>query len=515
MPELSSLPEFHFDNTYADQLEGFYVSQLPAEVSAPELLYFNEALAQDLGLIHNTNDEKAYTLSNTDKAFLAQVFTGQELPTGANPIAQAYAGHQFGHFNPQLGDGRALIIGEVLNPKQQRYDIALKGSGRTPFSRGGDGKAGVGPMLRETLISEALHGLGIPSTRALAVAGTGDPVYRETVLPGAILTRVAASHIRVGTFEYFACRSEHQRLQQLADYCIARHDPELANADNPYLAFFQSVIKRQAKLIAQWMSMGFIHGVMNTDNMTICGETIDYGPCAFMEAYDPDTVFSSIDHHHRYAYGNQPRIAQWNLSRLGQSLLPLIDQKDSVAIKQASDILDTFVEEYQQAWLDIMIGKLGLTPTENKLDDKPLIESWLRLLEIQQTDYTLTWRRLADAAEGNTQPLQDLFIEHSSLDSWLQQWQTRWSNDANNTKNNDINSEERAKAMRTKNPWIIARNHQVEAALDAASNDNNLQPFEQLMAALQDPFTEKPDYQSLAEPAPMEFTERYQTFCGT
>ena len=499
MPESSDvLPIFAFDNTYAKELTDFAVALAPDAVPTPELVYLNHDLADDLSL----------NLENTNRDTLAQLFTGQLLPEDATPIAQAYAGHQFGHFNPQLGDGRALILGEIINQEQERYDLCLKGSGRTPFSRGGDGKAAIGPMLREALMCEALTALGIPSTRALAVATTGEDVYRQSVLPGAILTRVASSHIRVGTFEYFACRGEEQRLKQLADYTIARHDPELAGADNPYLAFFQAVLQRQATLIAQWMSMGFIHGVMNTDNMTICGETIDYGPCAFMEAYDPNTVFSSIDHHQRYAYHNQPRIAQWNLSRLGQALLPLIDTNENKAVKHASDILDTFTAYYEHAWLEQMLSKLGLTPNDTPQDDKPLIVSWLTLLEIQQVDFTLAWRYLADAAQGNHEPLDTLFMEKSSLHTWLKQWHERANNE-------DCDAQTRATAMRNINPWIIPRNHQVEIALAAASDDNNFQPFNQLMNALQQPFKESPNYRAFAEPAPEEFTERYQTFCGT
>jgi uncharacterized protein YdiU (UPF0061 family) len=494
MPELSRvLPIFTFDNTYARELDGFYVRLQPDTASTPELLYINHALAESLQL----------TLQNSNTDTLAHLFAGQSLPLGAEPIAQMYAGHQFGHFNPQLGDGRALIMGEVLDERKQRYDICLKGSGRTPFSRGGDGKATIGPMLREALISEALHALGVPSTRA-----TGDSVYRDTVLPGAILTRVASSHIRVGTFEYFACRGEHQRLKQLADYTINRHDPELAGADNPYLAFFRAVTQRQATLVAQWMSVGFIHGVMNTDNMSIAGETIDYGPCAFMDAYDPMTVFSSVDHYHRYAYHNQPRIAQWNLSRLGQSLMPLINNKEERMVTQVSDVLDEFTGYYQQAWLERMLGKMGLSMGDDPLSDKPLVESWLELLYIQQVDFTQAWRRLADAAEGNIGPLSALFRDQTSLDNWLREWQER----CHQEQGDELT---RATSMRKTNPWIIPRNHQVEAALEAASSHHDLQPFEDLMNALQQPFNEKPNYAHLADPAPMEFTEQYQTFCGT
>ncbi len=490
---------FHFDNSYARELPGFYANCQPEKVAQPMLSYWNDNLASELGI----------NLTDVDKETRAAWFSGQTLPDGAEPIAQVYAGHQFGQFNPQLGDGRAHLLGEILNSQQQRRDISLKGSGRTPFSRGGDGKAAIGPMLREVLIGEALHALGIPSTRSLAVVTTGEEVYREEPLPGAILTRVASSHIRIGTFEFFAANSDIDKLTQLADYTIARHDPELITADSRYLAFFDAVLQRQAALIAQWMGVGFIHGVMNTDNMTISGESIDYGPCAFMENYQAAAVFSSIDQFSRYAYQNQPGIAHWNLSRLAQALLPLFHQDQEHALALAQETLDRFSTYYQQHWLTRMLSKLGLIPTETPQDDKPLIDDWLTLLEKQRVDFTLAWRYLADMVAGNDIPLRDLFNDQKALNHWLQQWQAR------REKEKPVTNNARADAMRSINPWLIPRNHQVEAALAAASNDGELQPFNTLLSALAQPYTENPDYTEFTQPAPTHYTQSYKTFCGT
>lgn len=493
------MPEFKFDNSYARDLSGFYAPWQPEPSEQPELLYLNDSLAKELGL-----ELQAY-----EKAELAELFVGNRLPAGAEPIAQAYAGHQFGHFNPQLGDGRALLIGEVVDYQKVRRDIAFKGSGRTPFSRNGDGRAAVGPMLREVLVGEAMYALGVPTTRSLAVVATGEPVYREQMLPGAVLTRVAQSHLRIGTFEFFAARDEHERVQQLADYSIARHFPELLQNENRYLEFFRLVSKRQAELVAQWMSLGFIHGVMNTDNISIAGETIDYGPCAFMEAYNPAAVFSSIDHHGRYAYQNQPRIAQWNLARFAETLLPLLAEDQAQAVELASEALESFLPEYQQQWLSRMLAKLGLESDEvHQPQDVELIEVWFELLQAQQVDYTLAWRYLADAAEGRLARLRDLFADHVALDAWLQKWEARC---ALYPRQNEV----RAEAMRQQNPWLIPRNHWVERALEAASDSNDLQLFERLLQALQAPFDERPDYADFAEAASSDFTEAYQTFCGT
>ena len=490
-----------FDNTYARDLPGFYEACQPVAVRSPVLLFFNRGLAGELGL----------GLAGEQDDALATLFSGNTLPAGAQPIAQAYAGHQFGHFNPQLGDGRALVIGEVVDIHGRRRDIAFKGSGRTPFSRRGDGKAAVGPMLREVLIGEAMHALGIPTTRALAVVATGEPVYRERPLPGAILTRVAASHLRVGTFQYFAAHGSLEQVRRLADYAIARHFPDLPEGGNRYLAFLSAVAERQAALIAQWMHVGFIHGVMNTDNMGIPGETIDFGPCAFMEAYDPGAVFSSIDEGGRYAYGRQPHIAGWNLARLAETLLPLISGREDEAIALATQALDTFSERYLHHWLAGLRAKLGLGKGGDDGRDIALGESWLDLLHAQQVDFTLAWRRLADAAAGDEAPLRALFPGQPGLERWLQRWRDRCAAE-------DAGADRaamRAAAMRRVNPWIIPRNHRVEAALAAASDEGDLKPFGQLLDALQRPYEENPALDAYAEPAPAAFMAEFRTFCGT
>ena len=493
---------FRFDNSFARELPGLYVPWRPAAVSAPRLLYLNRSLAAELGL----------DAASLDGPAGAATFSGNVLPEGAEPLAQAYAGHQFGGFSPQLGDGRALLLGEVIDRQGRRRDIALKGSGRTPFARGGDGKAAVGPMLREVLLGEAMHALGIPTTRALAVVATGEPVYREQALPGAVLTRVAASHLRVGTFEYFASRDDLESLRKLAEYTIARHDPApLATAAQPFLALLQSVSERQSTLVAQWMNVGFIHGVMNTDNMALSGETIDYGPCAFIEAYDPAAVFSSIDHGGRYAYANQPRIARWNLARLAEALLPLLagSVEDEAAMQraaeQAMEVIDAFPGWYAAALRAGQRAKLGLAASEAAEADA-LADDWLALLHAQGVDFTLAWRRLADAAAGDESKLRALFAEPAALDAWLARWRSR---------SPDGDSAERAARMRLASPWIIPRNHRVEEALAAASDADDLEPFERLLAALRRPFDEAPELAPYAEPAPADVTACYRTFCGT
>ncbi|MDD3530538.1 MAG: YdiU family protein [Gallionellaceae bacterium] len=497
------MPNFAFDNSYARTLPGFYEACRPAAVPAPELLFLNRGLAAELGL----------DLDGLDAPALAELFSGNVLPEGAEPIAQAYAGHQFGQFNPQLGDGRALLIGEVIDRHGRRRDIALKGSGRTPFSRRGDGKAAVGPMLREVLVGEAMHALGIPTTRALAVVATGEPVYRERALPGAILTRVAASHLRVGTFQFFATHGTPEMVRRLADYAITRHYPELIGADDRYLGLLAAVAERQAALLAQWMHVGFIHGVMNTDNMGIPGETIDYGPCAFMEAYDPRAVFSSIDAMGRYAYEEQPRIARWNLARLAETMLPLIAANEGHAIALASEAIDTFAARYRHHWLAGLRAKLGLAGRVADGDsvDTALGESWLDLLHAQQVDYTLAWRRLADAAEGNEAPLRALFPSQPGLERWLQRWRARCAAEATGPEA----GADRAALMRRANPWLIPRNHRVEEALAAASDDGDLAPFERLLDALRRPYDEDPALARHAEPAPAAFMAEFRTYCGT
>ncbi len=504
----ASAASFRFDNSFARDLPGFYVRWQPVAVAAPRLLYLNDSLAEELGL----------DVMALDPAARAAIFTGNALPDGAEPLAQAYAGHQFGGFSPQLGDGRALLLGEVIDRQGRRRDIAFKGSGRTPFARGGDGKAAVGPMLREVLIGEAMHALGIPTTRALAVAATGEPVVRDHALPGAVLTRVAASHLRVGTFEFYASRGELERLRQLADYTIARHDPELASAAQPYLALLQAVARRQAALIAQWMNVGFIHGVMNTDNMALSGETIDFGPCAFMEAYDPATVFSSIDHRGRYAFGNQPGIASWNLARLAETLLPLLSEDHEQSVAMATEVLADFPAQYQGQLLRGQRAKLGLGRADPESDtvDAALAEDWLSLLHAERVDFTLGWRRLADAAAGDEAPLRALFADPLAPDAWLARWRARCAREDHGAGHDSaLPGIARAAAMRGVNPYVIARNHRVEEALAAASDDGDLAPFERLLAALQRPYDETPEQAPYAEPAPAELTACYRTFCGT
>ena len=501
------MTHFRFDNTYARDLAGLYTASKPAPAPAPQLLFLNPQLALELGL-----DPAAL---GADEA--AALFSGQQLPEGAEPLAQVYAGHQFGGFSPQLGDGRALLLGEVLDVHGQRRDIAFKGSGRTPYSRGGDGKAAVGPMLREVLIGEAMHALGIPTTRALAVVATGEQVYREAAFPGAVLTRVAASHLRVGTFQYFAARGELDKLRQLADYSIARHDPGLAGSPDRYLAFLRAVAQRQARLIAQWMNVGFIHGVMNTDNMTISGETIDYGPCAFMEAYNPATVFSSIDKGGRYAYANQAPIARWNLARLAEALLPLMVQGDDEAavqqaVAQVTEVINAFPALYASALLEGQRAKLGLQPTGDDAGDTALVADWLALLQANEVDFTLAWRRLCDAAVGDANPLRALFAQPAAVNPWLQRWQARCAQEGGA---GDAATTARATRMRAVNPWIIARNHRVEEALAAASEHGDLLPFKSLLAAVRRPWSEEPELEHYAEPAPAAVTAGYQTFCGT
>ncbi|MDE2612803.1 MAG: YdiU family protein [Burkholderiales bacterium] len=522
---------FAFDNSYARELPGLYVPFRPVAVPAPRLLYFNRELALELGL-----DDAALAGAQG-----AEIFAGNALPDGAEPLAQAYAGHQFGGFSPQLGDGRALLLGELIDSHGRRRDIALKGSGRTPFARGGDGKAALGPMLREVLVGEAMYALGIPTTRALAVVATGEPVYREQVLPGAVLTRVAASHLRVGTFEYFAARGELDSLRRLADYAIARHDPALAGSADRPLGLLRAVAQRQAELVAQWMNVGFIHGVMNTDNTTISGETIDYGPCAFIEAYDPATVFSSIDQGGRYAFGNQPQIARWNLARLAEALLPLLADVDDVpaaerAVAQVTEVIDAFPALYRAALLRGQRAKLGLRDGDAADDaaDGALADDWLALLHRERVDFTLAWRRLAAAAAGDASALRALFVEPSAPDAWLVRWRARCAAEdaaADDAAADGATVDEaggaaatgsgappalaRARRMREVNPYVIARNHRVEEALAAASDEGDLAPFERLLAALRRPFDENDAQAPYAEPAPAEVTAGYRTFCGT
>ena len=493
---IAARPLFAFDNSYVRELEGLYEPWEGTPVPAPRLLALNAALAAELGA-------EAEALRAPDGV---AVLAGNAAPDGASPVAQAYSGHQFGGFQPRLGDGRALLLGEVVDVHGRRRDLHLKGSGRTPFARGGDGKAAVGPMLREYVLGEAMHALGIPTTRALAVVATGEDVVRETLLPGAVLTRVAASHIRVGTFQY-AARRDPALVRRLADHAIARHHPGAADAENPYLALFAAVVDTQAALIARWMCVGFIHGVMNTDNMAISGETIDYGPCAFMDAFDPATVFSSIDHGGRYAYGNQPRIAQWNLARLAESLLPLLDSDPDAAITVATDVLQSFPGRYDAYWLQGMRAKLGLAGGNADDGAEALVGDLLALLHEGRVDFTSCFRALSASLRGDEARARALFADPASFLAWSDRWREALALQA-------LDAGAIADAMDRVNPVYIPRNHHVEEAL-AAATAGDLEPFERLLDVLARPFDERPGLDAYAEPAPPDFGADYRTFCGT
>ncbi len=485
---------FAFDNSFVRDLPGLYEPWQAAVVSAPKLLVFNDALAAELGV-----DAEALRAPEGVAALV-----GNAPPDGASPVAQAYSGHQFGGFSPRLGDGRALLLGEVHDIHGRRRDLHLKGSGRTPFARGGDGKAAVGPMLREYLIGEAMHALGIPTTRALAVTATGDQVARETMLPGAVLARVAASHLRVGTFQYAALGEDPALVQRLADYAIARHHPASVESANPYLAFFESVVAAQASLVARWMLVGFVHGVMNTDNMTISGETIDYGPCAFIDAYDPAAVFSSIDHGGRYAYGNQPQIAQWNLTRLAEALLPLLDVETESAIEIATHVLQSFPDQYRSSWGTGMRAKLGLD--DEQQGDAELIDDLLTLLQEHHIDFASSFRALSSVVHGDTERVRSLFVEPRVFDGWAVRYRARLASV-------DRDPHTVSAAMDRANPVYVSRNHLVEEAL-AAGTGGDLGPFQRLLDVVSQPFDERSGLERYAEPAPASFG-RYRTFCGT
>ena len=470
----------------------------PNAAPRPQWLIFNRTLATQLGL--NVG------LLEGDEGLA--VFSGQALPTGAQPMAQAYAGHQFGGFSPQLGDGRALLLGELITKDGLRLDMAFKGSGRTPFARGGDGKAAMGPMLREYIISEAMHALGVPTTRTLAVVATGESVQRDRALPGAVMCRIAASHLRVGTFEFVATRSSQDTLQALIDYTLQRHYPNAQQAHTPALTLLQAVVDAQASLLARWMGVGFIHGVMNTDNMTLSGETIDYGPCAFMEAHDPQAVFSSIDHHGRYAYGNQPHIAQWNLARFAETLLPCIDADSDQAQQLAIEALQTFSTSYARRWLEEFRAKLGLNACEADSSDLALIQNYLRLLQDHRIDHTLGFRYLSDVLREQPDRLVELFEGATEpLNDWLDRWQQRLQ--MQHQPMTDI-----AQEMDQHNPWVIPRNHRVEAALSDATQAGNMQTFQRLLDAVTHPYDPPEDWAD-AQAAPLSYTQSYQTFCGT
>jgi uncharacterized protein YdiU (UPF0061 family) len=488
---------FAFDNSYARLPERFYSRLAPVGVSSPRLVRLNEKLAVHLNL-------DPATLSSPEGV---AVLAGNRIPERADPLAMAYAGHQFGMFVPQLGDGRAILLGEVVDRDSVRRDIQLKGSGRTPFSRSGDGRAALGPVLREYIVSEAMAALGIPTTRALAAVTTGETVWRDRPLPGAVLTRVAQSHVRIGTFQFFAARGDMEAIRHLADYVIARHYPEAAGQENPYLALLNALTGRQADLVARWALVGFIHGVMNTDNMSIAGETIDYGPCAFMDSYHPETVYSSIDHFGRYAYGNQPRIAQWNLTRFAETLLPLLAEDTNAAVEAAQTTLDGFSPRFDQAFPAGLRRKLGLLRTEP--DDTLLAKDLLDRMAANSADFTLSFRRLCDAA-GNADRDEEVrrhFDDPSAFDEWAKRWRQRLSAE-------DGDPAERVAVMRRANPAFIPRNHLVEEAITAAQDHGDFGPFENLLRVLATPYEDQPGFARYAEP-PRPDQVVHQTFCGT
>jgi uncharacterized protein YdiU (UPF0061 family) len=491
---------FPFTNTYATLPPRFYARTSAAPVAAPRLIKLNESLATQLGL-----DPAA--LSNPEGV---AILSGNRVAAGSEPMSLAYAGHQFGHFVPQLGDGRALLLGEVTGHDGKRYDIQLKGSGPTPFSRRGDGRAALGPVLREYILSEAMAALGVPTTRALAAVTTGQKVVRETVLPGAIFTRVAASHVRVGTFQYFAARSDVEGTKLLADYAIARHYPEAAAAPKPYRAFLDGVISRQARLVAQWMLIGFIHGVMNTDNTSISGETIDYGPCAFLEAYDPAKVYSSIDQQGRYAYGNQPAMMLWNLTRLAESLLPLLateSESDEAGLASARESLEAFEGIFNTALQTGLRHKMGLSTHQE--GDEALAFDLLSRMAANRADFTLTFRTLCEAVasiEADTR-VRALFADPTSYDAWAKAWRRRLESEP-------ASPQERAEAMRAVNPSIIPRNHLVQAVIDAATEREDFQPFEEMLDAVSRPYEDRSGLEGYTIPARPEECV-LATFCGT
>ena len=477
---------WHFDNTYSKLSNTFKENIKPTPVHDPELIILNDKLSKDLNL----------DFSKIDKEELSKIFSGNSLPKGSTTIAQAYAGHQFGHFT-MLGDGRAVLLGEHLTNKDNRFDVQFKGSGRTSFSRSGDGRAVLGPMLREYIISEAIHALNIPTTRSLAVVKTGEKVVRENLLPGAILTRVASSHIRVGTFQYIAAKQNVDDLNTLVDYTINRHYPEIKSSNNKALDLLNLVMERQCKLVVNWMRVGFIHGVMNTDNMAISGETIDYGPCAFMDFYNPKTVFSSIDKLGRYAFSNQPPITKWNLARLAECLIPLIDKSEDTAIKIATETIDNFQNIYENKWLNMMRDKLGLFG--NDKNDLKLINDLLNWMESNQADYTNTFCHLMNINSSNDSKYKDInFI------NWFKQWESR-------VLINNGSIEKSINLMKKNNPTVIPRNHKVEEALEAANN-NDMSLTTKLLSILNKPYDNQNDIENYLSPSS---NSEYQTFCGT
>jgi len=484
-------------SSYAGLPERFFARVNPRPVAKPRLLKFNQALGAELGL----------DVGGLDAEALAELFSGNVISQGSEPIAMAYAGHQFGHFVSQLGDGRAILLGEALDRTGVRRDIQLKGSGRTPYSRGGDGRAALGPVLREYLVSEAMHALGIPATRALAAVATGESVFRERALPGAILTRVAASLVRVGTFQYFAARDDIGAVRQLADYVIERHYPQAKDEAQPYLALLHAVTDRQASLIASWMHVGFIHGVMNTDNMAVSGETIDFGPCAFMDAYDPAAVFSSIDRQGRYAFGNQPHAAVWNLARFAETLLPIIDSSADRAVELAGEVIAGFSLRFADASLAGLRRKLGLSMRED--GDAALADDLLDAMHRNHADFTLAFRGLCDAAESEERDagVRSVFANPRHYDEWASRWRARLAREP-------LEPRARAEAMRQVNPALIPRNHRIEQVINAAVENQDFGPFAELSTALSQPYRPAQGFESYA--APPDPSERVlQTFCGT
>ena len=476
-----------FDNTYSRLPDPFKEEINPVPVKNPEIVILNKTLSKELDL----------DFSNLNEKKISELFSGNSLPAGSNSIAQAYAGHQFGHFT-MLGDGRAVLIGEHLSKKKERYDIQFKGSGKTTFSRNGDGRAALGPMLREYIISEAMYNLNIPTTRSLAVVKTGEEVIRETPLQGAILTRVALSHLRVGTFQYIAAREKKNELEILLNYIIKRHYPNIQNSKNQALDLLKVVLEKQIDLVVNWMRVGFIHGVMNTDNMSISGETIDYGPCAFMDTYDPKTVFSSIDQMGRYAYCNQPVITKWNLSRFAECLIPLIDKNQKKSIELATEVINSFENKYEEKWLNMMRDKLGLFGAEDK--DKFLILDLLTWMHQKKLDYTNTFCHLMDFETEKKENFKDnIFLE------WKKRWQDR-------LKDNNNTPEKYMKLMRSVNPLVIPRNRKIEEVLNDANN-NNIKPFKEFLEILKNPYLEQKNIKDFQIPSTPN--EKYQTFCGT
>ncbi|ERJ19426.1 putative ACR protein [Salinisphaera shabanensis E1L3A] len=497
MTETATAEPFTLDNTYARLPGEFYAHAAPTAVAAPRLLRLNRPLADQLGLDAQALEGSAGV----------EILSGNRVPKGAEPLAMAYAGHQFGNFSPTLGDGRAVLLGEITDRNGARRDIQLKGAGPTPFSSRGDGRAALGPVIREYVVSEGMAGLGIPTTRALAMVATGESVFRMGAEPGGVLTRVAASHVRVGTFEYFSRRGNKDAVRALADYVIERHYPNVADAENPYQALLEEVAERTADLIAQWLLVGFIHGVMNTDNVSIAGETIDYGPCAFMDAYNPATVYSSIDRGGRYAYNQQPGIGQWNLARFAEGLLPILDEDETQAVAQAQAVLERYIKRFETTYYDGLAAKIGLQ--ERREGDADLAYELLECMTEQGADFTLTFRHLADLGQDSDErddAVRTLFDDSAGFDRWAERWRQRLAADTRD-------DAARRAAMRAVNPAYIPRNHRIQQAIDAAEA-GDYQPLDELLTVVAKPFDDHPELTGYARPPkPEEVVER--TFCGT